>query len=737
MLDDNFEHLTISENIISCNNFSCKQHDDYITQKLEEAIDIFKFCANSTIPSKTYASGKKRIQGWNDFVKPYKDESLWWHDIWKSVGSPTTGPLADKRRLTRSKYHWAVKKARRDTEMLILNESAKQLASKSFREFWKTMKRIKGTNKVTSNVIDGICNDQEIANNFQNIYKDLYNSVDNKDLDNVIKKVDNLVMNQCNSDKCSESHCHKITKDLVQKAIDNLKNGKDDESYYLSSNHFIYASELAIEKLSIILDLMIKHGIANELINKSVIKPIPKCMRKSLSVSSNYRAISKNSIISKIIDNIMILQIKDKLITTSYQFAYKEGYSTSLCSFLVAETIQYYKSNGSDVYMLSLDASKAFDRVKYSKLFKLLIERAICPLIIRYIVNIYMISSASVKWNKCESNSFYIGNGVKQGGIISAPLFAIYIDPLICKLNRTKEGCYIGGICANAFAYADDIVILSPSCSALRCLISICESFAKEYEIIFNPDKCSLLIFSDSEFRKNNVNIMFCDKQVKINTKEKHLGHVLSVDYCHTSNLINIDSVIRDMKVRTNAIITQYKSVSWKSKVALFNSQCLPLYGCHLWRIDDKNVEKLCTTWRVCCRRLLGLNSRTRSHLIPHLMGTAPIIDIIMYRMLNFVLAGINHESSIINNFFKNSLISNTSYISANVNKIIENFSINYLELFSFNKNKLKSRLNEKLGIKDWQCNIVEELLDMREKGLEANLDSKEIRTMLNNISII
>ena len=161
----------------------------------------------------------------------------------------------------------------------------------------------------------------------------------------------------------------------------------------------------------------------------------------------------------------------------------------------MAETIQYYKANGSDVYMLSLDASKAFDRVKYSKLFKLLIERAICQLIIRYIVNIYVISSASVKWNKCESNSFYIGNGVKQGGIISAPLFAIYIDPLICKLNRTKEGCYIGGICANAFAYADDIVILSPSCSALRCLISICESFAKEYEIIFNPDKCTLLIF--------------------------------------------------------------------------------------------------------------------------------------------------------------------------------------------------------------------------------------------------
>ena len=67
---------------------------------------------------------------------------------------------------------------------------------------------------------------------------------------------------------------------------------------------------------------MVRHGITNELINKSVIKPIPKCMQKSLSVSANYRAISKNSIISKIIDNIILLQIKDKLITTSYQFAY-------------------------------------------------------------------------------------------------------------------------------------------------------------------------------------------------------------------------------------------------------------------------------------------------------------------------------------------------------------------------------------------------------------------------------
>ena len=118
-------------------------------------------------------------------------------------------------------------------------------------------------------------------------------------------------------------------------------------------------------------------------------------------------------------------------------------------------------------------------------------------------------------------------------------------------------------------------------------------------------------------------------------------------------------------------------------------------------------------------------------------MGTTPILDIIMYRMLNFVLNGLNHDNNVIKSFFKNSLLSNTSYMSTNVNTIIRNFNINYLELFSFNKNKLKIKYNEKIGIKDWQCNIIEELMHIREHYLENNLDRGELSTMLENVSIL
>ena len=118
--------------------------------------------------------------------------------------------------------------------------------------------------------------------------------------------------------------------------------------------------------------------------------------------------------------------MKDKMVTSHLQFAYKESYSTSLCSYLITETIEYYHTRRSNVYMMLLDATKAFDRVKYSKLFNLLIERDICPLIVRLLLNMYLISTAVVSWNAVNSDQFKLCNGVKQGGVISPLLFSIY-----------------------------------------------------------------------------------------------------------------------------------------------------------------------------------------------------------------------------------------------------------------------------------------------------------------------
>ena len=54
--------------------------------------------------------------------------------------------------------------------------------------------------------------------------------------------------------------------------------------------------------------------------------------------------------------------------------------------------------------------------------------------------------------------------------------------------------------------------------------------------------------------------------------------------------------------------------------------------------------------------------------------------------------------------------------------------------MFSLNKNKIKCKMNEKLGTKDWRCNMIEELMNIRESTLTTFLDRIEANYMLNDI---
>ena len=116
------------------------------------------------------------------------------------------------------------------------------------------------------------------------------------------------------------------------------------------------------------------------------------------------------------------------------------------------------------MYVLLLDATKAFDRVKFCKLFYELIRRELSPVILRLLLKMYTCQSLKVKWKQSFSGVFSAKNGVKQGGGVLSPiLFAIYIDGLLVKLKDSGVGCHIGNHYTGALGFADDLSLLCPT----------------------------------------------------------------------------------------------------------------------------------------------------------------------------------------------------------------------------------------------------------------------------------
>ena len=174
-----------------------------------------------------------------------------------------------------------------------------------------------------------------------------------------------------------------------------MKAGKDDG--LLSTDHVIHGCPELFIHLSILYTSMIRHGFSPSPVLLSTIVPIPKNLRKSINDSSNYRGIALNSPICKLFEIIVLGIHRNVLSTSDLQFGYRRGLSTTSCTFVADEVIQYYLNSSSDVHAILLDASKAFDCVEYVTLFNQLLCKGPCPLITKALLSMHVAQSACVK----------------------------------------------------------------------------------------------------------------------------------------------------------------------------------------------------------------------------------------------------------------------------------------------------------------------------------------------------
>ena len=401
--------------------------------------------------------------------------------------------------------------------------------------------------------------------------------------------------------------------------------------------------------------MFLVHGHVSSMIMVSTILPLIKDKLGDTNASNNYRSIALSSLILKIFDWVVLLLFDKNLSTAELQFGYQEKTSTNMCTWLAVEVIDYYTRHGSEMFVGVMDMTKAFDNVKQSLLFQKLIDRELPAIYLRLILRMHLEQRANVSWNGQTSDTFAVSNGVKQGGVLSARLFCVYIDDIFQLLRRKKSGCWINGNYAGILGYADDLLLLAPSRDALQEMIQNCEEHTRSLNITFstheNPKKCKTKCMAFLDKEREMRNITLDGKDLPWVTSAKHLGcRMTNTSGALTKDIMEKRAIFIN---RVNELNQEFYFAHPLTKVRINNVFNSYFYGSPLWNLFGKEADRLEKSWNVAQRILMGLPRNSHRYFIEPLSNTQHIRHSLFRRHIKFVNSVKSSEKVVLRKMFE------------------------------------------------------------------------------------
>jgi hypothetical protein len=219
-------------------------------------------------------------------------------------------------------------------------------------------------------------------------------------------------------------------------------------------------------------------------------------------------------------------------------------------------------------------------------------------------------SITCVKWGTFFSDFFTLTCGIRQGGVLSPYLFAIYIDGVADRVRLSKTGCYIKMTCVSSFLYADDILLLAPSVNSLQQLLRACEQELGWLDMTINLKKSACMRIGN-RFNTSCENITTIDG-CKLNWTNsiRYLGVYISsstVFHCL------IDNAKRSFYRSFNAIYGKIgNTASEETIIELLKMKCLPslYYGMEACPLNLSQINSLNFAIISCIMKVFRTNSK-------------------------------------------------------------------------------------------------------------------------------
>ena len=223
------------------------------------------------------------------------------------------------------------------------------------------------------------------------------------------------------------------------------------------------------------------------------------------------------------------------------------------------------------------------------------------------------------------SSRFSISNGTRQGSMASPALWSIYLDLLIKELRLLGVGCHVAGMYMGVVVYADDVLLMAPTRSAMQLMLNQCQDYAARHNIMFSTDplphksktKCMFITGTKKNLTRPDP-LTLCGRELPWVTTATHLGHEL-----HESGTMEHDAEVKRAVFISSSMEVRgtFKFASPVEILAALKVYCSSFYGCMLCNLSGEGARKVFNSWTTTLKLVWNVPRATRTFLAQNVLS--------------------------------------------------------------------------------------------------------------------
>ena len=292
-----------------------------------------------------------------------------------------------------------------------------------------------------------------------------------------------------------------------------------------------------------------------------------------------------------------------------------------------------------------------------------------------------------------------------------------------------------------ATGYADDLILLAPTRSAMAKMLEVCERYANDHNITFSTDVNPTKSKTKMIYMSGNINNRQYPAPLKLNGRELpfvptalHLGHTLAQDgsMAHDVKIRRINYIDKTTDIRTTFSFAHPEQI-----ISAIDKHVGDHYGLLLSDLFQDETEKYFRCWGTCVKLCYSVPRSSHRYFVSNLLASEvySIRTNLLSRYVNFFRSCLQSKSPEVSLMAHLAGHDRSSVTGSNLNKIAKETGMNPWNASAYEIQKvLHENENPTPPMDLWRLPLLEKLLKQR-RILEYELeDVTEISEIINSL---